>query len=70
MNDHPLAEACPVEAPTVAEPPTPLTTNDPETLYDQVIRVLPRLTSIGASVALIGPMVMLGADSYGRVGCT
>lgn len=65
MDDHPQAEACPVESPTAADSPTSPIASSAETLYEQVRRVLPRLAEIGTSVALLAPFVINSSDSFG-----
>lgn len=66
MNDHPQAEACASDSSAHTETGAPATERGGETLYEQVARVLPRLSAIGTSLALIAPIILESADSYGR----
>jgi hypothetical protein len=69
MRDNPQLEACPLEPHLDAEPSPQADDHPEETLYDQVARILPRLSTISTSVALLGPIFIQGGSSYGRGGC-
>ncbi len=66
MSDDPQAEACAANGPMRTELDEPALNGIRETLYEQVAKVLPRLSAISTSVALLGPIIINGADSYGR----
>lgn len=68
MHDDPQAEACAEEETPGAEATQMLEPLVEPTLYGQVSLVLPRLSAIAASVALLGPTIIEGPTSYGR-GC-
>jgi hypothetical protein len=69
MSDDPQAEACAANGPMRSERDEPaLNGSRKETLYEQVAKVLPRLTSMGTSVALLGPLILYGSESFGRRG--
>lgn len=69
MRNNPQLEACPLEPHLDAEPSSPADEQPEETLYDQVARILPRLSTISTGLALLGPILIQGGSSYGRGGC-
>lgn len=66
MNDHPQAEACASNGPLLADLDQPAPERTWDALHKQVAQILPRLSTIGTSVVLLAPIIINGADSYGR----
>lgn len=66
MNDDPQAEACASNGPLLTDLDRPAPERTWDALHEQVAQILPRLSAISTSMVLLAPIIINGADSYGR----
>jgi hypothetical protein len=70
MNDRPQAEACALEPAAPADTDQLAEERGAPTLHDRVAEILPRLITMGTTLALIAPALLpiYGLDSFGGGG--